>query len=114
MLVYGIKNINSWTQQALVTEFGALENFDDEEVPRQPSISRRATLKGLKKGDFSTIASDLVKQQDDFFCIICTIEFEDTDDCCELSCDEHHVFHSECLREWFKQDRSCPMCRKEV
>ena len=77
-------------------------------------MARQSTLNGLKKGDFATIASDLVKTQDNFACVICTLEFKDSDDCVELECNENHVFHSECLREWFKHDRSCPMCRTDI
>lgn len=41
-------------------------------------------------------------------CPICLDDL--TDDVTRLACG--HEFHSKCIDEWFKKDRSCPTCRK--
>lgn len=45
-------------------------------------------------------------------CSICYEDFKYHEKVCELPCG--HVFHDTCIREWFKRDPSCPMCRKEL
>merc|ERR1719245_963375 len=44
-------------------------------------------------------------------CAICLNEFEDGEDLrCLVHCS--HVFHLECVDEWLKDNRRCPMCRQ--
>lgn len=31
-----------------------------------------------------------------------------------LSCHETHVFHEECIREWYLEEPSCPICRQHI
>lgn len=38
--------------------------------------------------------------------------FQRGDALVELTCD--HRFHDRCLREWFRENRTCPVCRDEV
>ena len=42
----------------------------------------------------------------------CSICLEDIiEDTVHLKC--NHIFHKECLKEWFKIKTTCPICRKE-
>ena len=31
---------------------------------------------------------------------------------CIISC--YHIFHNKCLLEWYKKNKSCPLCRKNL
>ena len=42
----------------------------------------------------------------------CTICIEEPDECSQLKCG--HIFHTECINEWFKNHKSCPNCRKTM
>lgn len=43
-------------------------------------------------------------------CSICLVDFKS--DAVSLEC--NHVFHIECITEWIKSRRNCPVCRREV
>lgn len=43
-------------------------------------------------------------------CCICLLS--DKNDCITLEC--NHYFCESCLREWFKRNRSCPLCRRKT
>eukprot|EP00538_Stauroneis_constricta_P000461 CAMPEP_0119571712 /NCGR_PEP_ID=MMETSP1352-20130426/44258_1 /TAXON_ID=265584 /ORGANISM="Stauroneis constricta, Strain CCMP1120" /LENGTH=902 /DNA_ID=CAMNT_0007621395 /DNA_START=192 /DNA_END=2900 /DNA_ORIENTATION=- len=45
-------------------------------------------------------------------CCICMEDFCNTDEIIETKC--KHVFHKQCCREWLKQARTCPVCRKDI
>ncbi|ESN97514.1 hypothetical protein HELRODRAFT_137876, partial [Helobdella robusta] len=42
-------------------------------------------------------------------CPICLEPFQDGSFVFELQCG--HVFHPQCIDEWFRNARSCPVCR---
>ena len=44
-------------------------------------------------------------------CSICFENFKDEDQCRLLSC--FHVFHMECIDDWFTRFPKCPLCNKE-
>eukprot|EP00252_Welwitschia_mirabilis_P010074 TRINITY_DN2317_c0_g1_i1.p1 TRINITY_DN2317_c0_g1~~TRINITY_DN2317_c0_g1_i1.p1 ORF type:complete len:283 (-),score=75.59 TRINITY_DN2317_c0_g1_i1:261-1109(-) len=45
-------------------------------------------------------------------CVICRLEYEGGDLMINLPC-KHH-YHSECIRDWLKINKVCPICNKEV
>ncbi|EKX35806.1 hypothetical protein GUITHDRAFT_79449 [Guillardia theta CCMP2712] len=45
-------------------------------------------------------------------CHICQCEYETTDKILTLPC--KHFFHPDCIKGWFKENRTCPVCRFEV
>ena len=45
-------------------------------------------------------------------CTICTETYKDVDVVSLLGC--HHLFHSECIREWSRYNPSCPLCRTKI
>lgn len=45
-------------------------------------------------------------------CSICFCEYEDGEDLILLPC--LHRFHSECLKKWFDEQTTCPICKLEV
>jgi hypothetical protein len=48
-------------------------------------------------------------------CLICQIDFN-TNSQSNLSkiIDCNHIYHSNCIEEWFKYNKSCPICRKNL
>jgi hypothetical protein len=45
-------------------------------------------------------------------CSICLIEFNENDHCRQLPCD--HIFHSQCIDQWFTVSVVCPMCKRNI
>jgi hypothetical protein len=45
-------------------------------------------------------------------CSICLIEFNEDDHCRQLPCD--HIFHSQCIDQWFTVSVVCPMCKRNI
>ncbi|KAG0002395.1 hypothetical protein BGZ79_003076 [Entomortierella chlamydospora] len=45
-------------------------------------------------------------------CPICLCEYEDLEELRRLPCD--HYFHKECVDEWLKLKRTCPLCKCDV
>jgi len=47
-------------------------------------------------------------------CIICLNEIEEGQDIIILRCSQLHYFHSYCIKKWFRNTVSCPICRKQL
>ncbi|KAG7030792.1 E3 ubiquitin ligase BIG BROTHER-related, partial [Cucurbita argyrosperma subsp. argyrosperma] len=45
-------------------------------------------------------------------CVICRLDFEDDETLTVLSC--KHSYHSECINNWLKINKVCPVCSAEV
>lgn len=45
-------------------------------------------------------------------CSICLIEFNENDRCRQLPCD--HIFHTQCIDQWFTVSVLCPMCKRNI
>lgn len=45
-------------------------------------------------------------------CVICRLDFEDGETLTVLSC--KHSYHSECINNWLKINKVCPVCSAEV
>ena len=45
-------------------------------------------------------------------CSVCHEEFKEEVECIELEC--KHLFHRNCISQWLKLKRNCPMCKTEV
>ncbi|CAN8258721.1 unnamed protein product [Cochlearia groenlandica] len=45
-------------------------------------------------------------------CVICRLDYEDDDDLILLPC--KHSYHSECINNWLKINKVCPVCSAEV
>ena len=72
-------------------------------------------MQSLSVGNFTTVASQMVKADNGANCVICQEFFtEQDDDVTELRCDERHIFHTECLRPWLEKQLTCPICRESV
>ncbi|KAF9578919.1 hypothetical protein BGW38_005053, partial [Lunasporangiospora selenospora] len=45
-------------------------------------------------------------------CSICLCDYEDLEELRHLYCD--HIFHKECVDEWLKLKRTCPLCKMDI
>ncbi|XP_057529763.1 RING-H2 finger protein ATL1-like [Amaranthus tricolor] len=45
-------------------------------------------------------------------CSICLREGYEDDEMCKVLPECDHVFHSDCIDQWFMKKQSCPVCRK--
>lgn len=45
-------------------------------------------------------------------CCICLVEYKDSDERLKTPC--CHEFHADCLRTWFRQKQTCPLCRRDI
>ena len=51
-------------------------------------------------------------------CAICLGGFLDVEQqpkmATPLPCDLRHVFHTDCIREWFQRENKCPLCKTDI
>ncbi|CAD7940004.1 unnamed protein product [Amoebophrya sp. A120] len=47
-------------------------------------------------------------------CSICYTEFDEDDLVIQSPCFQYHVFHPECITDWWKRSRLCPLCRTDI
>ena len=50
----------------------------------------------------------------DIECSICLNEIDVEDTVLKLDCE--HIFHKECLKDWYlkSENKNCPICREEI
>ena len=58
--------------------------------------------------------AEVAKLTDDITCSICICEFEEGEAVRRLPCHHLHIYHTECVDQWFQQSRLCPMCKQDV
>ena len=52
------------------------------------------------------------KEKEENSCSICMSEFEEKDELLTLTC--FHAFHEDCIKQWFKEQNWCPVCKNVV
>lgn len=45
-------------------------------------------------------------------CVLCQYEFKENEQLVKLNC--NHTFHSDCIGDWLRTSKECPLCKKEV
>ncbi|KAK9687695.1 hypothetical protein K7432_014688 [Basidiobolus ranarum] len=51
-------------------------------------------------------------REEDAICCICLSQYEDGDKLRQLHCSHH--FHVDCVDEWLKLNRTCPLCKRDI
>lgn len=51
-------------------------------------------------------------EREDAKCVVCLGDYEEGDQLRRLACG--HQFHVECVDEWLKRHRTCPLCVQEI
>ncbi|KAE8668299.1 E3 ubiquitin ligase BIG BROTHER-related [Hibiscus syriacus] len=73
--------------------------------------------RGLSDDSLATLPSIKYKAGSSQFgsndsCVICRVDYEDDDSLTILSC--KHSYHPECINNWLKINKVCPVCSAEV
>ncbi|KRX04613.1 hypothetical protein PPERSA_04428 [Pseudocohnilembus persalinus] len=71
--------------------------------------------KGLTKEQIKLISKQYYNEQMKKFgdvCTICYNDFQEKEKVRILNCE--HIFHASCIKNWLKQEKTCPMCKKEI
>ncbi|KAG7369518.1 ring finger domain containing protein [Nitzschia inconspicua] len=84
-----------------------------------PMLKLRLRCCPTKKTSTQSMASssDSMFLFDSMECLICTDGFSNDDMVCSLNCCSNkggRLYHSECLKEWWRKNPSCPLCRQVV
>ncbi|ORY37423.1 hypothetical protein BCR33DRAFT_854714 [Rhizoclosmatium globosum] len=82
--------------------------------PPPPPVQRRPqkvikTSNALETQE-GVVAMDL--DDDDSICVICLTSYEEGDGIKPLGCGHH--FHVECVDEWLRLNKTCPLCKSEI
>ncbi|KAF9204709.1 hypothetical protein BGZ49_004979 [Haplosporangium sp. Z 27] len=48
----------------------------------------------------------------DAVCAICLCDYEDDEELRKMSC--KHYFHKDCVDEWLRLNRNCPLCKRDI
>ena len=67
----------------------------------------------LKEKNYEEYSKEYGKDYMDI-CVICSENFKNGDKIIVLPCNNHHVFHGNCIKTWIKNKTICPMCRKDL
>ena len=46
-------------------------------------------------------------------CCVCLEEFQKGQEVVELHCGKGHIFHIDCLEDWARRNKTCPLCRQD-
>lgn len=76
-----------------------LETIDSE------TIDKKITIKKLRE------ISEICKSTQNMLCPICKAEVKKGDIIRKLNC--NHLYHPNCIDEWFDDNTNCPTCMKE-
>ncbi len=60
---------------------------------------------------FMTVNINIKKEQCSQECIIC---YENNNNMVSLGCCDTHITCSSCLKKWYNNNNTCPMCRKDI
>jgi hypothetical protein len=65
----------------------------------------------LNEPVFMTVNINIKKEHCDKECIIC---YENNNNMISLGCCSNHITCSSCLKQWYNNNTTCPMCRQDV
>ena len=107
-------NNNGFTLTDIIKYIKIFYTFIYEEEERTAS----SQVYNLKKICYSCRNKDLLKyvskieQIPEEECSICYNNYDKGDNISKLNCS--HIFHNECIKKWFLNSGTCPMCRSNV
>ena len=97
---------------------------NDDDYPNVDSMSYEELLaleermgnvsKGLSEDKIKKLSREIFSKNKfmEDKCIICQYEFEKGEKIVVLPC--KHCFHSDCIEEWLKNQKTCPFCKEEI
>ncbi|KAG0009367.1 hypothetical protein BGZ81_003472 [Podila clonocystis] len=79
-------------------------------------VKGKKHAKGQKpsEGQSSTPAVEYLTLSDaqDAVCAICLCDYEDDEELRKMACT--HYFHKECVDEWLRLHKNCPLCKRDI
>ena len=93
-----IYNLREIEEENDYSDYSLFNNPLDEEAMNNLPI--------IKLHDIDKL-SDVKKR-----CVICMDDFEFNDETISLPC--VHIFHSDCIKKWFKRQNTCPICKYKI
>lgn len=87
-------------RQRLLAEQDNINFRNDEVYERFDSLT-------LNEKGYNPFLHDAAKE-----CTICMEPFSENQKVIALPCDKRHYFHSDCILDWSKRHRNCPLCKK--
>jgi hypothetical protein len=105
--VSGVFNMVS-TIEPLNVYDDVLERVLQESLETHNQLVRTNDCVNFKKLKYCNIDSSNL----DTSCSICLVDFEDESDISLTECS--HIFHMDCITEWSRYKKDCPVCRKDL
>ena len=68
--------------------------------------------KGLNKKEIEKLGEEKYKSNIQKECVICMEIFKENEKIRKLKC--LHIFHLNCIDEWFEHNKNCPICKKDI
>ena len=100
---FGINNIMNTIGNAIRNNLNNNINDENANNALDPEIIKNLLVIKIDESELSENETE---------CIICMEEFKKDDDGIYLPC--QHLFHKDCLYEWFKIKDFCPICKNKV
>jgi hypothetical protein len=82
---------------------------DNVRSPQRDGASEEEISSNTEVTEYS---ADDFPDQEDAKCVVCLGEYEEGDQLRKLQC--NHVFHVECVDEWLKRHKTCPLCVRSI
>jgi hypothetical protein len=82
-----------------------------ESLETDKQLVRSDDFVDFKKIKYCNV-DDNNKTSDNIMCSICLTVFENECDVSLTKC--KHVFHTDCIKEWSRYKKDCPICRKDL
>ncbi|CDW79111.1 UNKNOWN [Stylonychia lemnae] len=92
--------------EQILTEIEQLEMHRD--ILKRQKLVKEADKAKLEYNKLFMHSENSVDSLD---CIICLDQIKFFDIVVQLKCNKDHIFHFNCVKEWFKEKSSCPLCR---
>jgi hypothetical protein len=89
-----------------VGSYEALSQLEDVQVPLKAECNAQIPTTTYQELPFKV--TDQKNQQ----CSVCLCDYEPTDQVRHLPCD--HVFHTDCIKQWFDLNSKCPVCKSDL
>lgn len=67
--------------------------------------------KGITEEQFAKIAKINAKGVEEL-CSVCYNDINEDEEINQLPC--QHCYHVDCIKEWLRQERTCPLCKQEI
>lgn len=111
MLLFYCLVLSPYLTIVCLIPFYVYEVYKAHDVHRKKQLTKHYLIKSMPSIAFSKelLADNMILDE----CLICMEEFKEGEDfVTPLACDARHMYHSDCIEQWLKNDNCCPFCKK--